>query len=93
MHVDDLSITAINSLPSLVYSTSECGKWAISNHDVAGPMIVKHIGFYSVWTNKINTHLFPGVDGSNFGRDMSVSQLVFLVPLASVTSLYVLRNM
>ena len=36
--------------------------------------------------------MFPGEDGSNFGRDMSVSQLVFLPPLASITSLYVLRN-
>ena len=69
---------------------------------MAGSMNVKHIKSSLVpslayvvylWADKINAYLFPGVGGSNFRRDMFVSQLVFLAPLASVKSLYVLRNM
>ena len=42
MHVDDLLITVVNSLPTVTYYTSSCGNSAISNHDVAGSIIVKH---------------------------------------------------
>ena len=81
MHVDDLLITAINFLSSLVYSASECGNSAILNHDMAGSMIVKHIKF----------SLGPSLAFTVYGPMRSTH--ICFQGLASITSLYVLRDM